>query len=332
MRARSGEVSPRRIKTPIRVIEAQEKEQENLMLAKTPKTGTVTLAPAADRIPSPCSRTWTIAVHEAGHCVMAYLLGVGIVRGVIRPDENTGNVWWRHAGKRYSALGKDPHSRAEVEADALVALAGAAAQWLYKQGSVRGFTMAFDDSVAMSILKQVETENAVASRWREYLRQRALVMLTPQRCQALIARLAGRFIEQKRLRGDAIEDFLRQQEGYIRPLLIQDGTVEDYVGLIGTDAFAKPVETLPLGMPITTRLRAEGIRTVGRLLQYGPYDLSAIPGLVRRSIRKIERVVGQAGFELPQYARSDCDLVSFDPEFIREIDRDLARRRADAKT
>jgi hypothetical protein len=302
------------------------------MLAKKPKPDTLTPAPATGQIPSPCSRTWTIAVHEAGHCVMAYLLGVGIVRGVIRPDDNTGNVWWRHAAKRYSALGDDHHSRSVVEEDALVALAGAAAQWLYKQGSVRGFTMAFDDGVAMWILKQVETEDAVASRWREYLRQRALVMLTPQRCQALIARLAGRFIEHNRLRGDDIETFLRQQESYVRPLLIHDGTVEDYVGLIGTDAFAKPVETLPLGMPITSRLRAEGITTVGRLLQYARYDLSAIPALVRRSVSKIERAVAQAGFELPKYPRSSCAFVSFDPQFIKELDRDFARPRPEAKT
>jgi hypothetical protein len=301
------------------------------MLARKPKADTPTLTPVSGQTPSPCSRTWTLAVHEAGHCVMAYLLGVGIVRGVIRPTENTGNVWWRHAGKRYAALGKDPHSRAVVEADALVALAGAVAQWLYKQGSVRGADMGFDDKVATSILKQIEPEDMVASNWREYLRQRALVMLTPQRCQALIARLAGRFVEHERLRGDAIEAFLRQQEGVVRRVLFHDGTVEDYVGLIGTDTFAKPIETLPLGAQIIRRLRAEGIVTVGRLLQYGPDDLSPMPGLRGQPITKIARAVGQAGFELPKYPRSNCAMVNFDPQFIYQLDRDFARRRAATK-
>jgi len=291
----------------------------------TTTTNADTLTSVTGQLPSPCSRTWTLAVHEAGHCVMAYLLGIGIVRGVIRPAENTGNVWWRYAAKRYSALGNDPHSRAVVEADALVSLAGAPAQWLYKQGSVRGGDLSFDDKMATTILKQIEPEHAVASNWREYLRQRALVMLTPQRCQALIARLAGRFIERERLPGDDIETFLREQEGYVRRFLFRSGTVEDYVGLIGTEAFAKPIETLPLGTQITARLRAASITTVGRLLQYGPYDLSPIPGLRGRPIKKIERVVAQTGFELPRYPRPNCEMVSFDPQFIYQLDREFAR-------
>jgi hypothetical protein len=278
------------------------------------------------QIPSPSSRLWTLAVHEAGHCLMAYLLGVGIVRGVIRPHDNTGNVWWRHAAKRYSWLGVDSYGRSVVEADALVALAGAAAQWLYKQWTVRAQELMPDDKTATEILKQLAPEHDVAILWREYLRQRALVMLRPQRCQALIARLAGRFIEQHRLRGEVIEAFLKQEEKSVRPFLIRDGTVEDYVGLIGTEAFAKAIETLPLGMVITRSLRAAGISTVGRLLQYSRYDLGPL-GLRGKALKKIEQVVVEAGFELPEHARPNCELVSFDAQFIYEMDRENVERR-----
>src|SRR5690349_1003097 len=92
-------------------------------------------------IPMPTSRVWTLAVHEAGHCVMAYVLDLGISRGVIRPNDNSGNVWWRHAGRRYERFRDEPYCRSVIEADALVALAGAAAQWLYRDGSVRAIDL-----------------------------------------------------------------------------------------------------------------------------------------------------------------------------------------------
>jgi hypothetical protein len=62
----------------------------------------------------------------------------------------------------------------------------------------------------------------------------------------MIARLAGRFVERERLRGAQIETFLLGQEDHVRPFLRRDGNIETYIGLIGTDAFAKAVETLQL--------------------------------------------------------------------------------------
>jgi hypothetical protein len=132
------------------------------MPAKRRKTDTAARSTTERQIPSPCSPTWSLAVHESGHCVMAYLLGIGILRGVIRAAENTGNVWWRHAAKRYSHVFHDSHGRSVLEEDALVALAGAAAQWLYKQGSVRASAMSFDDEMATSILAGMEPEMNVA--------------------------------------------------------------------------------------------------------------------------------------------------------------------------
>lgn len=52
------------------------------MLARKPRNADdgarFTVRPSTTRVVLPTSRTWTLAVHEAGHCVMAYLLDLGI--------------------------------------------------------------------------------------------------------------------------------------------------------------------------------------------------------------------------------------------------------------
>lgn len=283
-------------------------------------------------IPMPTSRVWTLAVHEAGHCVMAYLLDLGISRGVIRPADNTGNVWWRHAGKRYQRFRDEPYSRSVVEADALVALAGAAAQWLYRDGSVRAADLSHDDRVAASVLHQLEQADIVVSNWREYLRQRALRMLSTQQNQALIARLAGVFVERERLRGSEIYAFLEREESRVAECLLDDtATIEVYVGLIGHAVFSQPVENLSLGTRVNSCLRAAGIPTIGRLLQHSAYDLAPIKGLGRDTVGKIEESVTAAGFQLATYPRSNCREVYFSAYAIYERDAEFARRKQRAR-
>lgn len=301
------------------------------MLAKKPRPiedgARCTVRPAPPRVVPPTSRTWTLAVHEAGHCVMAYLLDLGISCAVIRPEQNTGNVWWRHAGKRYERFRDEPYSRAVVEADALVALAGAAAQWLYRDGSVRAADLGHDDRVAASILRQLEPSDHVLSHWREYLRQRALRMLAAQEHQALIARLAGLFVEKERLRGSAVYTFLEQEEARIADVLLDPtATIGDYVGLFGTSTFARPVESLSLPARTTTALRAARITTVGQLLQHSAYDLAPIKGIGKDTVRNIEEAVTAAGFELAKYPRSNCREVYFSAASIYARDAELARR------
>jgi hypothetical protein len=283
---------------------------------------------ASRRIVPPTSRTWTIAVHEAGHCLMAYLLGLGISRAVIRPADDSGNVWWRHAGRRYEQLRDEPYSRAVVEADALVALAGAAAQWLYRDGTVHTGDLAHDDHVAASILCKLEKTNAVIGHWREYLRQRALRMLSEQRNQALIARLGGLFVERQNLRGEEIYAFLQREETRVTEFLLDDpATIEDYVGLIGNDDFARPIESLGLPGEMAMCLRGARVTTIGRLLQHSAYDIVPIRGLGKDAVHQIEKVLNAADLELAKYPRSNCREVYFSPAAIYTRDAEFARRR-----
>lgn len=283
-------------------------------------------------IPMPTSRVWTLAVHEAGHCVMAYLLDLGISQGVIRPADNSGNVWWRHAGRRYERFRDEPYSRAALEADALVVLAGATAQWLYRDGTVRATDLRHDDQVAASVLHQLEQTDTVVSHWREYLRQRALRMLSSQQNQALIARLAGLFVERERLRGSEIFAFLEREESRVTDLLLDDtATIEDYVGLIGHAVFSQPIETISLGARVNACLHAARIPTIGRLLQHSAYDLSPIKGLGKDTVRKIEAAVTTAGFQLAAYPRSNCREAYFSAYAIYQRDAEFERRKQRAR-
>jgi hypothetical protein len=308
------------------------KQEGDHMLARKPRNlddgARCAVRPTLSHIVPPTSRTWTLAVHEAGHCVMAYLLDLGISRAVIRPANSSGNVWWRHAGRRYERFRDEPYSRAVIEADALVALAGAAAQWLYRDGSVRAVDLGHDDRVAASILRQLEQADVVILNWREYLRQRALRMLSEQRHQALTARLAGLFVERERLRGEDIYAFLEHEEARVADYLL-DGTatIEDYVGLIGTDEFARPVESLGLSSRATTCLHGARITTIGQLLQHSSYDLAPIKGLGKYTLQKIEEAVTAAGLELATYPRSNCREVYFSAASIYARDAEFAQRK-----
>ena len=170
------------------------------------------------------------------------------------------------------------------------------------------------------------------SHWREYLRQRAVRMLSEWQNQVLIARLAGLFVERERLRGNEIYAFLEREESRANEYLRDDtATIEDYVGLVGHAVFSQPIENLALGTRVNTCLRAARIPTIGRLLQHSSYDLSPIKGLGRDTVRKIEEAVTAAGFQLATYPRSNCREVHFSPFSIYQRDAELERRKQSAR-
>src|SRR5437660_1629734 len=137
--------------------------------------------PRSHMTPPPTSPLWTLAVHQAGHSVMAHTLGVQVLR-VIRRDDLACHVIWDRA---------DSGDRASAEIHGMIALAGVAAQWLYRSGTVRAEDVCRDDRMAEKILRRIEPDALVEERWREYLRQRALNEIARPRRQLLIARLAG---------------------------------------------------------------------------------------------------------------------------------------------
>jgi hypothetical protein len=258
------------------------------------------------------SEPWTLAVHQAGHCVTAHILGLRVAR--VKTSENGFcDVSW------YRRTNAGSPTRAVVEADALVALAGAAAQWLYRDGTVRSVHVRRDDAMAVVVLRQVEPDDAVEEKWREYLRQRALHLVSEPLHQLLIARLAGFLVERQHAEGREVHAFLDREQSSVRALLANSATtLEERIGLAGHRLFAIPLERLALGPRLTRALRTARIATLGRLLQYSEYDLQAM--VSREDVVLIRKAVAARGFELAKYPRSNVREVSFSVESIYERD------------
>jgi hypothetical protein len=210
-------------------------------------------------------------------------------------------------------------SREAAEADALVALAGVAAQWLYRSGTVRAPQVRRDDGMAAVVLRQIEPDALVEERWREYLRRRALGILSEPANQLLIARLGGYLADRAETPGREIHAFLAREQLTVRTLLLdRETTLEERVGLAGHRSFAVPVERLGLAHALTRVLRKERIATVGRLLQYSAHDLCAI--VPEADVEQITTAVAERGFSLANQARSNVREIEFSVESICERD------------
>lgn len=243
-------------------------------------------------------------MHHAGHCVVAHVLGLRVA-WVKSPESVCPplcNLLW-HRGTRGTGRLRDV-----VEADALVALAGVAAQWLYRQGTVGAAHIRRDDSMAAVVLRQVERDEGVEEHWRTYLRQRALQIAAEPQNQLLIARLAGYLVGREHTKGHRIHAFLAREQMNVRALLCRvDATLEERVGLVAHRTFALPIERLGLSAQLARTLRAARIPTLGRLLQYSAHDLRTI--VAAEDVERIIDAVAVTGFELAKQPRSNASEV-----------------------
>jgi hypothetical protein len=234
---------------------------------------------------------------------MAYLLRLRLQR---LPFDATagGSITWQRASGPFEALTDEPFDRALVEADALVALAGGVARWLYQPLALSPQHIRDDDRLADSFLSATPDETFVVPHWREYLRQRALNMLTPDENQATIARLAGRFADGVRIRPAnvyrEVEDALRyvrtrleivrlRRKQYSAPSLSEPMALPYFVTHWGMNQFEQRIPELGLDSRIDLNLRAAGIEEIGQLLMRSKRDLSAIAGIGRAAIQEIEK-------------------------------------------
>jgi hypothetical protein len=261
----------------------------------------------AETAPHPCDPIWELAVHEAGHCLAAHLLGLRVIRGALRPAANRGNVWWRSFGHRHVAA--EERDRPTIEADAMVVLAGGAAQWLFNRATLRYDAYEADDRTAVSVLSQLADESAIVAPWREYLRQRAVSLLSPPSAQFQLALLAGRFVERGTLAGEDIHGFL----DVVAPCAeeyAQSVGVAELVVLFGHPEFETPLRTLPLSPRTIQRLRRANIISVGQVLWRSVGDLSELKGIGNAELREIWEVFATKGWRLAERSLGDIASAS----------------------
>ena len=286
---------------------------------------------------SPGWPAWADAVHLAGQCVMAYLLRLRVLRLSFDAAAG-GKIEWQRASAPYEALTDEPFDRALVEADALVALAGGAARWLYRPEGIAAQHIRDDDRLADAFLSTTPDDNFVVPHWREYLRQRAVTLLNTAENQAVIARLAGRFVDGVKTPATDIYSAIEDALAHVRPRLEvarywtrrtgsyapHAETLPYFVTHWGLNQFERRLPELGLGSRVDLRLRAARIETIGELLMHSKRDLSRLPGIGRAAIKEIEQRLDIWVFLLapdssPQPDRSAPDWFSAAYVYRREI-------------
>ncbi|MFL6246721.1 MAG: helix-hairpin-helix domain-containing protein [Thermoanaerobaculia bacterium] len=234
---------------------------------------------------------------------MAYLLRLRVLR-LSFDGQAGGSITWQRAGETFETLPPEPFGRALVEADALAMLAGGVARWLYQPLALSAQHIRGDDRRAESYLYAARGDRFVIPHWREYLRQRALAMLTPAENQAAIALLAGRFADGVEIRpadlyrevDDAFSfartrlDIVRlSRKGGFGPSYSETMALPYFVTHWGMDLFSRRISELGLPIHINGKLLAAGIEEIGQLLLRSRRELSELPGISRATVRQIVR-------------------------------------------
>jgi len=238
----------------------------------------------------PWSPTWRRAVSSAGHCVMARLLDLKVTRLDFDPAAG-GVVEWAHASAAYPALRVAPVPRGVAETDALVALAGGVALWLYAAPEVTADDIRAGDVVAEEFLLDVFDQWFVVPDWREYLRSRALSMLNPTEQKAVIAWLAVRLVERGSVRAGAVYDLVDEARELVQPYLAFHRHIDDYISLFGPPPFPQPLDVLQLPADVVDALHARDVVSFGQLLSQTPADLALVPGLDGAGVSAIRRAL-----------------------------------------
>jgi hypothetical protein len=142
-----------------------------------------------------------LAFHEAGHAVMALVLGRPVRRASIRRQHDlVGYVDYEHALAPLTQVTEE--HRQLIETDALVILAGRAAECELTLGSPPSHA-GLDRQNARALLGVLEDSDEVVSSWTRYLLVRAQSILQEQ--WPLVCSVARALMRDEELDGDAFD-------------------------------------------------------------------------------------------------------------------------------
>src|ERR1700758_383304 len=119
----------------------------------------------------------TIAHHEAGHAVMAWLLNVKIRKATIVPDTKMGNAGSVHHEKllirKYPEFDDSDRQRIRIEKLIMVCLAGPIAHMIFNQRSFRRSHAGSDWAQARDLSLLCTGSDTTTDRHLEYLEARS---------------------------------------------------------------------------------------------------------------------------------------------------------------
>lgn len=215
----------------------------------------------------PDVRLADMLVHEAGHAVIAWELGVRIVE--IRFSLNDWSGRMPFAGARHSFEGDlaSDHARAAAEKDMLIYHAGRMAQLLFHYDSVHGCRNSVDLQGIMDACRTVEEDTAVIDAWSDYAEERVRVMLYQPSTWARVIALAPEIARRLYLTGDEIAAFLARVD--------VSGAVSPRHNPWRRDQYAigRGIDALPLSNRARTCLERSDIDSIAQLVGYSADDV-----------------------------------------------------------
>jgi hypothetical protein len=172
------------------------------------------------------TRRQAAAYHEAGHAVVAHMLGYQVLRvSIARKSGSAGHVSWRHPINRSVISQLERGSEADldkvrhrIDHAIIVSMAGALAQkrhnprsgWRYGgSGAARGefLLKGSDHQRALELMSRLYEDEKVRTAYWRYLEARAEALV--KRYWSQIERLAITLLERETISGDIRETFAR---------------------------------------------------------------------------------------------------------------------------
>jgi hypothetical protein len=238
-------------------------------------------------------------VHEAGHAVIAWELGVQIVELRFSMKDWSGRMPFAGAAHRLGGEASD-HAREAAEKEMLIFHAGRMAQLLFHYESVRGYRNSIDLKGIMDACRTVEEHAAVIDVWSDYIEERVRVMLYQPPTWSRVIALAPEIARRLYLTGDEIAAFLTRVDvsDAVSP---RHGpwTRERY-------AIGRGIDALQLSNRARSCLERSDIESVAHLVSYSAKD---VRGRVWRAgaktVSEIEAAMHAIGLTLAEESLFD---------------------------
>ncbi len=208
-----------------------------------------------------------LLVHEAGHAVIAWELGVRIVELRFSIKDWSGRMPFDGAAYCLAGDVTSDRAREAAEKDMLVFHAGRMAQLLFHYKGVYGHRNSIDLRAIMNVCRTVEEDTAVIDAWSDYIEERVRVMLCQTATWGRVIALAPEIARRLYLTGEEIAAFLAHVDVSGADSPRHDlWTREHY-------AIGRGVDALQLSNRARSCLERSGIESIAQLVTYSAEDV-----------------------------------------------------------
>lgn len=246
-----------------------------------------------------------LLVHEAGHAVIAWELGVGIIDLTLDPATWVGGM--RFCGGMFHFEGDlgSEMAREAAELDLLIFHAGIAAQREFHYDSVDDNGPSVDLRGVMRTCQRIESDIACIDAWSNYIEERVRVMVQRPATWRSILALGEELRRRPVMSGAEVSAFLRRIRFNEVPPTRRCQCVfrADQKAAAATRSDSDPrrvVDVLTLSARARSCLRRGGIETMGALLRLSAWRLSGIRALGKITLAEIEAELARHGLTLPE--------------------------------